>query len=223
MLAGDVQTLALDSDAVDAVTALLRQRSIAIVGASDRSRWSESVTDNLARGGFPGRVHLVNRRGGKAHGRQTAVDCRTVGAAMDVDIVMVPAQGMLEAFDDLGAAGVKAALLLSSGVAETGAAGADLQVQLAERARACNLRLMGPNSPGFINFTDHVDTWTTPVRAPSRAAAVAIVSQSGATAYFLAELAWQQDVGLRLVATTGNEADLDALFVRAAPLSNQEY
>ncbi len=205
-----MQAVALSSHAVDAVTALLRPRSIAILGASDRSRWSESVTDNLARGGFPGHVHLVNRRGGTAHGRQTAVDCRAVGEAIDVGIVMVPASGMLEAIDDLGAAGAKAAVLLSSGFAETGAAGAALQAQLAARARACNLRLMGPNSLGFINFTDHVHAWTTPVRAPSRAAGVAIVSQSGATAYFLAELAWQQDVALSVVAATGNEADLDA-------------
>ena len=205
-----MQTIARASHAADAVTTLLRPRSIAIVGASDRSRWSASVTENLARGGFPGHVHLVNRRGGMAHGRQTAVDCRAVGEAIDVGIVMVPAQGMLDAIDDLGAAGAKAAVLLSSGFAEIGAAGAALQAQLAERAHACNLRLMGPNSLGFINFTDRVHAWTTPVRAPSRAAGVAIVSQSGATAYFLAELAWQQDVGLSVVAATGNEADLDA-------------
>lgn len=205
-----MQTIARASHAADAVTALLRPRAIAIVGASDRSRWSASVTDNLARGGFPGHVHLVNRRGGMAHGRQTATDCQAVGEAIDVGIVMVPAQGMLEAIDDLGAAGARAAVLLSSGFAETGAAGAALQAQLAARAQACNLRLMGPNSLGFINFTDRVHAWTTPVRAPSRAAGVAIVSQSGATAYFLAELAWQQDVGLSVVAATGNEADLDA-------------
>ena len=193
-----------------ALSALLCPRSIAIVGASDRSRWSEAVTANLARGGFPGAVHLVNRRGGMAHGRQTATDCRAIGAAIDVGIVMVPAQGMLDAVEDLGAAGARAAVLLTSGFAETGAAGAALQAQVAERARACNLRLMGPNSLGFINFSERVHAWTTPVRAPSRAAGVAIVSQSGATAYFLAELAWQQDLGLSIVAATGNEADLDA-------------
>lgn len=205
-----MQTIARASHAADAVTALLRPRSIAIVGASDRSRWSESITENLARGGFSGRVHLVNRRGGMAHGRQTATDCKAVGEAIDVGIVMVPASGMLEAIDDLGAAGAQAAVLLSSGFAETGAAGAALQAQLSARARACKLRLMGPNSLGFINFTERVHAWTTPVRAPSRAAGVAIVSQSGATAYFLVELAWQQDVALSVVAATGNEADLDA-------------
>lgn len=193
-----------------ALSALLCPRSIAVVGASDRSRWSEAITANLATGGFPGAVHLVNRRGGMAHGRQTATDCRAIGEAIDVGIVMVPAHGMLDAVEDLGAAGARAAVLLTSGFAETGSAGAALQAEVAARARAHKLRLMGPNSLGFINFAERVHAWTTPVRAPSRAAGVAIVSQSGATAYFLAELAWQQDLGLSVVAATGNEADLDA-------------
>jgi acyl-CoA synthetase (NDP forming) len=52
--------------------------------------------------------------------------------------------------------------------------------------------------------------WTTAVKAPSRSSGVAIVSQSGATAYFLSTLAYQQDVGLSHVISTGNEADLDS-------------
>ena len=45
--------------------------------------------------------------------------------------------------------------------------------------------------------------------APSANCGVAIVSQSGATAYFLSTLACQQDVGLSYVVSTGNEVDLD--------------
>ena len=201
---------AIVSRSDDAVGALLRPRSIVIVGASDRSRWSAAVTANLERGGFAGRLHLVNRRGGLAHGRQTLPDCRAVGAPVDVGIVMVPAHAVAEAVEDLGAAGAGAAVLLTSGFAETGHEGAQRQARVAGRARALGLRLMGPNSLGFINFADRVHAWTTPVRAPSRHEGVAIVSQSGATAYFLAELAWQQDLGVSIVAATGNEADLDA-------------
>ena len=194
----------------NAVAALLRPRSIAIVGASDRSRWSQALCDNLAQGGYAGQVHLVNRRGGMVHGRAAATSCTALEGGLEMGIVMVPAHAVLDAVDDLGAAGARAAVLLTSGFAETGTAGADLQMRIAERASRHGLRLMGPNSLGFINFSDHIHAWTTPVRAPSRASGVAIISQSGATAYFLAELAWQQDLGVSLVAATGNEADLDA-------------
>jgi acyl-CoA synthetase (NDP forming) len=93
-----------------------------------------------------------------------------------------------------------------------------VQRGVADAARAAGVRLLGPNSLGFINFTDHVCAWTTPVRAPSRRQGVAIVSQSGATAYFLSTLAWRQDIGLSHVVATGNEADLDVTAVARALL-----
>ena len=193
-----------------ALASLLRPRSIAIVGASERSRWSQALTANLAEGGFSGGVHLVNRRGGSVHGRAAATHCGALGEPIDLGIVLVPAAAVQDAVDDLAAAGARSALILTSGFAETGAAGAAMQARLALRARQTGLRLVGPNSLGFINFADRVHAWTTPVRAPSRRSGVAIVSQSGATAYFLTELAWQQDLGLACIIATGNEVDLDA-------------
>ena len=193
-----------------AVAALLRPRSIVIVGASERSRWSQTACENLARSGFDGEVHLVNRRGGVVGGRTTAENCATLGAAVDLGIVMVPAEVVPAAIDDLAAAGVRSAVLLTSGFAETGPDGAALQAKVVESGRRNHIRLLGPNSLGYINFADNVQAWTTPVRAPSRRDGVAIVSQSGATAYFLAELAYQQDLGVSYVIATGNEADLEA-------------
>lgn len=199
----------MESD-VRAVAALLHPRSIVIVGASEKSRWSRTAYDNLTRGGFGGEVHLVNRRGGVIHGQRSAESCMAVGAPLDLGIVLVPAHAVVEAIDGLGCAGVRSAVVLTSGFAETGEAGAALQNELRERAREGNVRLLGPNSLGFMNFAESAFPWTTPVRPPGRRSGVAIVSQSGATAFFLAELAYQQDVGLSYVVATGNEVDLDA-------------
>ncbi|MBL8385290.1 MAG: acetate--CoA ligase family protein [Burkholderiales bacterium] len=193
-----------------AIGALLNPRSIAIVGASDRSRWSQALVANLTRGGYTGALHLVNRRGGIVHGRAAATACTDIGAELDAAIVLVPAVAVPDAIDDIARAGATAALVLTSGFAETGAAGAAVQATMVARAAAAGVRLLGPNSLGFINFTGRVHAWTTPVRAPSRSRGTAIVSQSGATAYFMAELAWQQDIALSCVVATGNEADLDA-------------
>lgn len=198
--------------------ALLRPRSIAIIGASDRSRWSRAAFDNLVGGGFAGAVHLVNPRGGRVHGRAAATSCAALGEPVDLGLIVVPSGATAEALRDLGAAGARSAVILTSGFAETGAAGAAAQRELAALARAQGIRLLGPNSLGFINFVDRVFVWTTPVRAPSRSSGVAIVSQSGATAYFLSTLAYQQDVGLSHVVATGNEADLDCVAIAQALL-----
>ncbi|MGG5822348.1 acetate--CoA ligase family protein [Falsiroseomonas sp. HW251] len=188
---------------------LLRPRSIAVLGASDRSRWSEAVFANLAAAGFAGAVHAINPRGGTAHGRPAAASCAALGEAVDLGVLIVPAQAAADALRDLAASGARHAAILSSGFAETGEAGAAAQRDLAALARDLGIRLLGPNSLGFINFVNGAHVWTTPVRSPSRREGVAIVSQSGATAYFLSTLAAQWDVGLSHVVATGNEADLD--------------
>ena len=86
-----------EHDDATAVAALLNPASIALIGASDRSRWSVLANDNLARGGFRGAVHLINPRGALAHGRQVATSCRALGAQVDVGLVMTPAAAVADA------------------------------------------------------------------------------------------------------------------------------
>lgn len=201
------------TDGARAVAALLSPRSIVVVGASERSRWSTGLLANLHAHGFDGPVHLVNRRGSTVGGQQTATSCAAIGEQVDLAVVLVPANAVLETVDGLAGAGVRSAVVLTSGFAEVGGAGADLQQQVLATARNVGVRLLGPNSLGFMNFAGRVLAWATPVKAPSRRSGVAVVSQSGATAYFLAGLAHQQDIGLSHVVATGNEADLDGADV----------
>lgn len=201
-----------------AIAALLNPASVALIGASDKSRWSSVAFDNLTQGGFQGKIHLVNPRGAMAHGRQTATSCAAASAAMGepaaLGLIMTPTAAVPDALAGLAAAGGRAAVILSAGFAETGTAGAAAQEQVRALAAQHNIRLLGPNCLGFINFVNRAYVWTTPVKAPSRNSGVAIVSQSGATAHFLSTLAHQQDVGLSYAVSTGNEADLDgAAFV----------
>ena len=198
-----------DSKLADAARALLTPQSVVLVGASDKSRWSTSVYDNLIRHAYKGGLHLVNPRGAIAHGRQCATDCAAVGEQLDLGLIMVPREAVPQALGDLADAGGRSAVILSAGYAELGPAGRAEQDAILDLAKRRGIRLLGPNCLGFINFTQNAIAWTTPVQAPSRAHGVAIVSQSGATAHFLAQLAHQQDVGLSHVISTGNEADLD--------------
>ena len=188
--------------------ALLDPRSVVIVGASDRSRWSSGTFENLRACGFAGPVHLVNPRGGVVHGQAAATGCGAIGAQVDLGVVLVPGRATAAAIEDLAACGARAALILTSGFAELGESGRAAQDEVLAAARRHGIRLLGPNSLGFMNFVSPALVWTTPVKAPSRNSGVAIVSQSGATAFFLSNLAYQWDVGLSYVVATGNEADL---------------
>lgn len=193
----------------DEVGALLSPASMVLVGASERSRWSSALLANLTGHGFSGAVHLVNARGSVVAGRATARSCAELGEQADLAVVMVPAAGAAEAVAGLADAGAQSAVVLTSGFAEVGPQGVARQDGLVEAARAAGVMVLGPNSLGFMNLARRVVAWATPIALPSRTEGVAVVSQSGATAFFLAALARQQDVALSHVVATGNEAMLD--------------
>ena len=80
---------------------LLNPGSIALVGASDRSRWSSTIFANLRDFGFQGRVALVNPKGGTVHGQTAATSCTALGERVDLGIVMVPQDAVPEVIEDL--------------------------------------------------------------------------------------------------------------------------
>ena len=208
----DGQLRSVQADAA-AVEALLSPRSIVLVGASERSRWSTALLANLERHGFAGPVHLVNPRGSLVGGRRSARNCAELGETADLGVLMVPVDAIAEAVTGLADAGVRSAVVLTSGFAEVGAEGATLQAEAVRTAMAAQVTLLGPNSLGFMNLTQRVVAWATPIDLPSRSDGVALVSQSGATAFFLAALANQQDIALSHVVATGNEAMLDGAAI----------
>lgn len=182
--------------------------SVVLVGATDRSTWSKMAFDNLKLLGFEGKVHLVSRSGGMAHGQQTFKSATEIGEAVDVALLMVPIAAMNDALRDLGAAGITGAVVLAGGFAETGEDGRALQDELVGTARALGIRLLGPNCLGFINFTTGGACWTGSMRTPPLKGGISIVSQSGAVATMMKHFAHQQGIGLNIVVATGNESML---------------
>ncbi|WP_321960537.1 acetate--CoA ligase family protein [Paraburkholderia sp. J7] len=191
-----------------AIDRLFNPRSIALVGATERSIWSVAANDNLRRFDFKGPVHYVNPKGGTIFGAPAATSCAAVGEPIDAALLMVPEAKMIEVFADLQAAGVGGAVILSAGFAELGEAGAERQRDVAAAARSAGIRILGPNCLGFANFAAGAPIWTTPLRRPMPDARVAIVSQSGAIASQLEQFAYQQRVGVTHMISTGNEADI---------------
>lgn len=191
------------------LSALLTPQSVALIGATEKSRWSQVAFNNLTQHEFSGHVHLVNRRGMMTHGRQTATSCEQIGAPVDVGVIMVPTEAVGAAIEDLAAAGGRNAVILTSGFAETGGAGRQEQDRIASLARGVGVSVLGPNSLGFINYLDGVALWTAPYRKQEGGGTIAIISHSGQVAYHLGNLARKQGAALSHLVTTGNELDLD--------------
>src|SRR5690242_19125524 len=193
----------------DRLTSLLRPRSVALVGASDKSVFSQIAYYNLVQFGFAEHTYLVSRRGTPTHGQPTVTSCAQIGEPVDVAYLMVPQAGLLEALDDAAAAGIRNACVLSSGYAEAGEAGRAAQAELADHAAGLGMVLLGPNHLGFVNLTHGVPVCSIP-GLPRESGPVALLSQSGASSSAMVDFATMANVGLSYLVTLGNEAMITA-------------
>jgi acyl-CoA synthetase (NDP forming) len=161
--------------------------------------------NNLVQFGFGDRTYLVNRRGTVTHGRPAVRSCAQIGEPVDVAFLMVPQAGMLEALSDAAAAGIRNAVVLSSGYGEAGEAGRTAEAELAAHADSLGMVLLGPNHLGFANFTEGIPVCSIP-GLPRAAGPVALLSQSGASSSAMLDFATMVNVGLSYLVTLGNEA-----------------
>jgi acetate---CoA ligase (ADP-forming) len=191
------------------LTSLLRPRSVALVGASDKSTFSLLAYRNLVDFGFGDRTYLVNRRSATTHGQPTVTSCAQIGEPVDVAYLMVPQAATLEALHDAAAAGIGNACVLSAGYAEAGEPGRAAQAELTATAGSLGMVILGPNHLGFANFTDGVPVCSVP-GLPRQSGPVALLSQSGASSSAMLDFASMVNVGLSYLVTLGNEAMITA-------------
>jgi len=197
-----------DSLSVERLERLFNPTSIALVGASEKSNWSHMLHHNLTAGGFSGKIYYVNPRGGTVHGRPAVASLRAIEAPVDLAYVMVPGDKVIGVFDDVVASGIRNAVVLSSGFAETGEEGAKQQAALLARAAENDVAIVGPNCLGFINFSSDAYAMTMTLDFPVVKGGLAVVSQSGALGGVLYDYLRKQNTALNLLITLGNEANV---------------
>ena len=129
---------------------------------------------------------------------------------IDLAIMSLPQKMVVGGLEECAAAGVGGAAIFASGFAEVGEEGAAEERRVAAVALESGLRVIGPNSPGFINFTDSTCVIASGVgfRPTFRTGGISLVAQSGGVAGLLVERAQDAGAGLSIAVCTGNEADL---------------
>ena len=191
--------------------ALFNPRSVAVIGATeDPTRIGGRPLRYLKESGFRGEIRPVNPRRERVQGIEAWPNVAAVPGAIDVAIVAVPAARALEAVEACAERGVGAAVVFTSGFAETDAAGAARQRRMGEIARASGMRILGPNCLGVYNAaTGFFATFTTTLDIyRPKPGPVAVVSQSGAYGSHLGLLARRRRIDVGLWVTTGNECDV---------------
>ncbi|RSM44272.1 CoA-binding protein [Amycolatopsis balhimycina DSM 5908] len=181
-------------------------QGIAVVGAS-RSPGKLGAVLARSLSGFGGHLALVNSRD------ETMYDSvRAAAAAGPVDLAMicVPASACSAVLAEAAAARVRAAVVCGGGFAEAGGEGVDHQRQLAKIVAETGIRLLGPNTSGFLAPHAGVTASFVPGVAEVRPGRVAVVAASGGVNHALAFLLAEAGHGLSLAAGLGNAVDVTA-------------
>lgn len=195
---------------------MLRPQRIAVAGYSSRPEtWSNLLVGTLRTGGFAGELLALRPR-------TIPDDLGAIGAlegeAIDLLIVALPAAAVPEVVAEAARAGVAGCLVFSTGFAEGGAEGAELQRRLVEAAGS--MPLIGPNSVGMVSGPGRLVATASPFghRNWTSNAPTAIVSQSGAVGFVLSEELKRHGIVPRYYTSVGNEAVTSAVDLAAAHL-----
>src|SRR4051794_15405811 len=196
---------------------LLRPRSVAVVGVrSDGTGIGATVLRSIAAGGYSGSVAAVHPRATSLMDVAAYPSVSQVPGPVDLVVVCVPATGVNDVLVDAAAAGVHAAVIVSSGFGELGAEGARLQHELSATARARGIRLVGPNCLGLLINDPEIRLNATFQDAVPPPGGLAVASQSGGVGIVLMDLARELGLGVRTFVSLGNKGDVSSNDLLAA-------
>ena len=195
--------------------ALFEPRGIAVIGASSSpGKLGAAMARSLET--YPGPVMLVNdRRPDPAAGmyRSVAEAVEATGAPVDLAVLCVPAPATAGALEEAAAAGVRAALVCAGGFAEAGGPGQAYQADAAAVVADTGLRLLGPNTSGFLAPGRRLVASFVPGADTIPAGCVSLVAGSGGILHALAFLLAGAGVGMHLGVGIGNGVDVTAADV----------
>ncbi|MGA8417764.1 MAG: GNAT family N-acetyltransferase [Candidatus Dormiibacterota bacterium] len=196
---------------VASITRILEPQSIAVVGAGRNPQGiGHAIVRNLIDGGFKGPVYPVNPKSAELLGLACSPSVEAIDAPIDLAILAIPAAQCIDAVDACGRKGVKGLVVITSGFAEVGADGIDLQRELLLRAHRGGMRVVGPNCFGVINTAPDVRLNATfASRAPAHGG-VAFASQSGALGIAVLEQSLTSGLGLSSFVSMGNKSDVSS-------------
>lgn len=183
--------------------ALLRPRSVAVVGASARAEsMGEWSLKNLLRGGFEGDIYPINPNYEELQGYRCYASLSDLPTTPELVVFGVGDQRIEAALDDAIAAGVPAAVIMSTTVIDNDEPPV-LKDRLQRKINDAGMLVCGSNGMGFYNVRDHV--WTCGFDSAMHVAPgnVTLITHSGAAMSGIIDC--DARVQINLAVSTGNE------------------
>lgn len=195
--------------AANSLLPLLRPKVVAVVGASrDPSSMGSMIFRHILNANFRGTAYPVNNQAASVNAVRAYPSLDSLPERPDLVVVAVPASNTLQVVQNGIAAGAKGFLIISSGFAEAGPEGAELQREILRQVRSHGARLVGPNCLGLLNTRPDLCLNASLAPALPPAGRVGFFSHSAALGIVIMNYAVERGLGFSTFVSAGNRADV---------------
>jgi acetyl coenzyme A synthetase (ADP forming)-like protein len=196
---------------VASLDAVLKPRSIAVIGASRRKfTIGNKLFHNLLQHEFTGVVYAVNPNAKVVAAVATYPSILDIPGEVELAVIITPAPTIPRLMEECGQKGVRGIVIISAGFAESSPEGRARQDEVLEIARRHRMRLVGPNCMGVINTDPEVSMNATFASVFPPTGGIAMGTQSGALGGAILEYARELNIGLSTFVSIGNKADVSS-------------
>lgn len=184
---------------------LFKPRTVAVIGATEREgSVGRAVLENLR--AFDGPVYPINPKHKDVLGNVSFPNVSEVPGKIDLAVIVTPAPTVPGIIRECAKAGVKGAIILSAGFKESGAQGAELEIQIRADAARAGMRIIGPNCLGLM--VPHTGLNATFAGVMAKRGNIAFISQSGALCTAILGWSFRRNLGFSAFVSVGSMLDV---------------
>jgi len=177
--------------------------SVAVIGASRRpGTVGRAIWDNIRDAGYAGRRYAVNPHARQIDGEPCLASAADLPEHVDLAVIAVPAGAVLDTAEQCGRRGVRAVVVVTSGL------DAAARAALLATCRRHGMRLIGPNCFGVAVPGIGLDA--TFAAAHPRAGVAGLVMQSGGLGFAVADQLSRLGIGISSFASVGDKLDVSS-------------
>jgi len=185
-------------------------KSVVIIGASATPhKPGNDVIKNILANEYPGRLYLVNPRGGEILGIEVYPSIQELPKEIDLAIIILPAHLNPQAIRECASKGIKAVVLAAGGFSEVDGKGQALQEKTIAAVRETGVRVIGPNTSGHTSTPHHFTSSFFPLGKVPRGP-ISYLTQTGNFAtHTMRYIMSAEHFGVARFVGLGNKIDID--------------
>lgn len=186
---------------------IFNAQNVAVIGASEKEgSISRAILGNLL-ASFKGNIFPVNPGRTRVLGLSCLPSIEKSASLIDLAVIAVKAPLVPDLVEECGRAGVKGALIISTGFGEASEAGREMEKRMLGSARKYGTRLIGPGSMGIIR--PGIGLNTSFLQVKPQPGNIGFILQKGELGDATLEWGVEAGIGFSLFASLGSMIDVD--------------